>query len=77
MSTVRLSHVASSGKAVDFHSPSQKEISIVFLEFCPAVIEEENGVLTYWALKHPPDKLDFHHPDAFAVELEPLNMLYR
>jgi hypothetical protein len=36
-----------------------------------AVVEEENGVLSYWALKHPPGKPDFHHPDAFALELEP------
>jgi hypothetical protein len=36
-----------------------------------AVIEEEGGMLSYWALKHPPGKPDFHHPDAFALELEP------
>jgi hypothetical protein len=38
-----------------------------------AVIEEEPGMLTYWALKHPPGKPDFHHPDAFALELDPRN----
>jgi hypothetical protein len=36
-----------------------------------AVIEEENGVLSYWALKHPPGRPDFHHPDGFALEIEP------
>ncbi len=36
-----------------------------------AVIEDENGTLSYWALKHPPGKPDFHHPDAFALDLEP------
>jgi hypothetical protein len=33
------------------------------------VVEEEGGRLSYWALKHPPGKPDFHHPDAFVVEL--------
>ena len=35
-----------------------------------AVVEDEHGGLTYWALEHPPGKPDFHHPDAFALELE-------
>lgn len=34
-----------------------------------AVIEDKDGVLSYWALRHPPGKPDFHHPDAFALEL--------
>ncbi len=34
-----------------------------------AVIEEENGRLSYWALKHAPGKADFHHPDAFVLRL--------
>jgi hypothetical protein len=34
-----------------------------------AVIEDDQGKLSYWALKHPPGKPDFHHPDAFALEL--------
>ena len=34
-----------------------------------AVIEETSGVKSYWALKHPPGKLDFHHADGFALEL--------
>lgn len=38
-----------------------------------AVIEDERGVLSYWALRHPSDKPDFHHPDAFALTIEPLN----
>ncbi len=36
-----------------------------------AVIEDDNGVLSYWALKHPPGKPDFHHADAFALALPP------
>jgi hypothetical protein len=35
-----------------------------------AVIEEDNSMLSYWALKHPPGKPDFHHPEAFELELE-------
>jgi hypothetical protein len=35
------------------------------------VVEVEGGMLSYWALKHPPGKPDFHHPDAFALELLP------
>jgi len=36
-----------------------------------AVIEDDSGALSYWALKHPPGKPDFHHPDGFALELRP------
>jgi hypothetical protein len=32
-----------------------------------AVVEDQHGGLTYWALKHPPGKPDFHHPDAFVL----------
>ena len=35
-----------------------------------AVVEERNGVLSYWALGHAAGKPDFHHPDAFALELD-------
>jgi hypothetical protein len=34
-----------------------------------AVIEEEGGVFSYWALVHPPGKPDFHHSDCFALDL--------
>lgn len=36
-----------------------------------AVIEEHDGRLAYWALRHPPGNPDFHHPDAFTLELRP------
>lgn len=36
-----------------------------------SVIEDLNGALSYWALKHPPGKPDFHHSDNFALEFEP------
>jgi hypothetical protein len=34
-----------------------------------AVIEEKGGALSYWALRHPPGKPDFHHRHAFAMQL--------
>ncbi|HSY07174.1 MAG TPA: DOMON-like domain-containing protein [Steroidobacteraceae bacterium] len=34
-----------------------------------AVLEDEGGSLSYWALRHPPGKPDFHHPDSFTLEL--------
>lgn len=39
-----------------------------------AVIEDDKGMLSYWALKHPPGKPDFHHPSAFALEIEPADV---
>ena len=35
-----------------------------------AVIEDKNGALSYWALRHAPGKPDFHHPCAFILELD-------
>lgn len=35
-----------------------------------AVIEDEAGALSYWALRHAPGAPDFHHPQAYALELE-------
>lgn len=34
-----------------------------------AVVEEEGGRISYWALAHPPGKADFHHPACFAATL--------
>jgi hypothetical protein len=34
-----------------------------------AVVEDDGGTLSYWALKHAPDKPDFHHSDGFVLEL--------
>jgi hypothetical protein len=48
--------------AIPPHSPLRLALA--------AVIEEKNGWLSYWALKHPPGRPDFHHPDAFAPELD-------
>jgi hypothetical protein len=32
-----------------------------------AVIEAKDGRLSYWALRHPPGKPDFHHPDGLVL----------
>jgi len=34
-----------------------------------AVIETIDGAKTYWALAHPSDKPDFHHPESFILDL--------
>lgn len=34
-----------------------------------AVIETRDGAKTYWALAHPSDKPDFHHPETFTLAL--------
>lgn len=35
-----------------------------------AVIEDRDGSLSYWALRHPAARPDFHHPDAFVLDLD-------
>ena len=34
-----------------------------------AVIEDIHGRISWWALAHPSDKPDFHHPDSFVLDL--------
>ena len=34
-----------------------------------AVVEAVDGTKSYWALHHPSDVPDFHHPDSFVLEL--------
>ena len=34
-----------------------------------AVIETIDGAISYWALAHPAEKPDFHHPDSFILTL--------
>jgi len=46
------------------HSPARLSLAL------SAVIEDNDGSLSYWALAHPPGTPDFHHPDAFALELD-------
>ena len=56
MSTIRLEHL-----------PWIKAGTILSLGLS-AVIEERDGSRSYWALKNPTAKPDFHHPDCFALE---------
>lgn len=34
-----------------------------------AVVEDQQGRLSYWALRHPPGRPDFHHPHSFSLAL--------
>ncbi len=34
-----------------------------------AVIEDDDGGLSYWGLRHPPGKPDFHHAHGFALDV--------
>lgn len=34
------------------------------------VVEDQEGRLSYWALRHPAGRPDFHHPDSFTLALE-------
>jgi len=34
-----------------------------------AVIEDDSGNISYWALRHAPTKPDFHHPTGFILEV--------
>ena len=36
-----------------------------------AIVEDDQGTLTYWALRHPAGKPDFHHAEAFALQVDP------
>jgi hypothetical protein len=56
-STVRLGHLA------DLCDARHLRIALA------AVIEGKNGSLSYWGLRHPPGKPDFHHPHGFALEV--------
>jgi hypothetical protein len=49
--------------------PTQKNTRLLL--GLSAVIEEEDDVLSYWALKHPPGRPDFHHAGAFILEIDP------
>jgi len=44
--------------------------NVPMLASISAVIEEQDGTMSYWALAHPPgNKPDFHHADCFVVEI--------
>jgi hypothetical protein len=33
------------------------------------VVEEIDDRLSYWALAHPAERPDFHHPDGFVLQI--------
>ena len=45
--------------------PGLRTCASLRLALC-AVVEADNHVLSYWALKHAPGRPDFHRPEAFA-----------
>ena len=59
--------------------PARYELDVVlspdFLLLAPAsvslaaILGEEDGTMSYWALAHPPGEPNFHHPDCFAARL--------
>jgi hypothetical protein len=64
------------GAAFELHARIPLE---AFRPLCPsrtlrlgltAVVEAQDGALTYWALAHPPGRPDFHHADAFVLALD-------
>jgi hypothetical protein len=56
-SAVRLGHLA------DLRDARHLRIALA------AVIQDKNGRLSYWGLRHPPGKPDFHHPNGFVLEV--------
>lgn len=36
-----------------------------------AVLEDDRGAFTYWALRHPRGQPDFHHAEAFVLNVSP------
>jgi len=56
-SAVRLGHLA------DLRNAGHLRIALA------AVIEDKDGRLSYWGLRHPPGKPDFHHPNGFTLKV--------
>jgi hypothetical protein len=56
-------HIDARVSASALHAGSTLRIALA------AVIEDESGVLSYWALKHAPSRPDFHDPAGFLLEV--------
>ena len=61
---LRLSAKIPLGYLPGVHSRVQLSVGI------SAVVEETSGAVSYWAIKHPPGRPDFHHFDNFAIQLD-------
>ncbi len=59
--TLRLSLTVDLAPIIPASAPLEVGIS--------AVLEHQDGSLSYWALKHPADQPDFHHPQGFSIKL--------
>ena len=44
-------------------------LCVVIEELDAALSEAFSGAFSYWALRHPAARPDFHHPDGFALEI--------
>jgi len=60
---LELKSAVSLGHLADLHDVRRLRVALA------AVIEDNNGRLSYWGLRHPPGKPDFHHPNGFALEI--------
>jgi hypothetical protein len=60
--------VRTDGQAFELSASVEVEAAALCVALC-VVIEELDGALSYWALRHPASRPDFHHPDGFALEL--------
>ena len=56
--------------SVQLLQPSPSDVHAPLRLSLTAVIETQDGALSYWALCHPPGAPDFHHPDTFALTSE-------
>jgi hypothetical protein len=56
--------------AVDLHNLSAIHSTAELRLALSAVVEDARGGLSYWALRHPAGKPDFHHADAFALTVD-------
>jgi hypothetical protein len=56
--------------AIDLRGLSSQHTTDALMLAISAVIEARDGSLSYWALAHAPGKPDFHHSDAFVLELD-------
>ncbi len=59
------SHIA---LEAELHLPDHWVNSALDISVC-AVVEESDGIKSYWALAHPPGNPDFHHKHCFALKL--------
>ncbi len=64
---VRLDGIASPGPGPGPQMSSERRLRIGL----SAVVEDREGRLSYWALRHPPGRPDFHHPESLSLVLEP------